>query len=350
MPQKALSIIIPSNRDALSSIYTALDLLVEFADQVDVVISYNGNSDRKRMLLRQLSFMYPNLKANNNAPDNASDNFLSGLMLSQSQFVLFLADDDIIFKDAIREVLRLINNSLVLTRGSVTSIIGDYFVSNYFGKDTIVRYTNISVADDKSRLGSFIYKQSPNFLFYSIVRTDLMKRILNFIKSIPFELSFRDQIHTLAQVATGNIVHLQRVIYGYDHSSWSIDSIASKRNLDSYVDSGLGSCVSNLHFVLQAVEGAYLLKSKFLESLCGKKDWGESESLWFQTKIAYFYKDKTNFCSGNDVCAICDRVRSLFHNRSLIPTADLALTQVSEIINMSKPGCGTKYSEFWINA
>ena len=104
----------------------------------------------------------------------------------------------------------------------------------------------------------------PNAFYYSILRREMVERILAFTRTMPIFLSFHDQIICLLYLLCGKFIQLPRLLYAYDVGVWQFFETAQKRDIDFYKAAGLDPAVNKLHWLLCGFGGAVLIGNSAL--------------------------------------------------------------------------------------
>jgi hypothetical protein len=335
-----ISVLFPTHRTSYSAIARIFEAASLDADRFELVVRDNSNNVEKREILERINS--PALRLLNVPNKGAFENFVEALRVATGEFVVFWGDDDWI---SIRGLERLYSRLEPISNDRTWSAgTGDYLVESS-GPAGLVRYSDIDSPSAEARIASYLATPAPNVLFYSVIRRALAQRGYELIESFPYKLSFHDQLVSLVYLASGRIATVERVVYFYNLGIWETSEGTLEKDRSTYREAGLPIEVDRLHWLICAMEGAYLLRSKFLSDY--PYDRGRTVDAWFSTYFTRFkhLTRESGYSSGlaNDAT---QRVREKWIDADQANLNELLLDICDVFEAVDKPGA-ERYFNYW---
>jgi len=324
-----LSILLPTNRRSLLACSRIAQACSWAGPHIEVIIRDNSGDARKRELLAR--FQRENCKVITADPCEPRENFSEILQLAMGDFIFCLGDDDFCFDHAIAEL--------------IVGITGTYAVETSKGT-SIANYQNVDSDDARARVTGFLGYPGPNLLFYSVMRRELVNRIFDFMKDMPFYFSFHDQIFCLLYLLNGKFFRLQRLMYLYDMGVWETRESAQKRDLDFYNDAGLDPAVNKLHWVLCGFEGASLVMNSDMLAMLPPAERQPIADLWFTVMFTRFKGDPRS-AFNSPLAEDAERWCKNLQESTGQLTFEKILAEISSFIALSSKDAAQDYFEFW---
>lgn len=309
--------------------------------EIQVVVRDNSGSAEKRALLKH--FQREHCEIVSVEPCEPLENYSEILSLAKGDFVFCMSDDDQCVERAIGALPGLIDR--VGQDDSVVAITGTYALETP-GGTSIIAYKDLDAADPAVRVAGYLGFPGPNILFYSVLRRELTARVLFFMRSMPFYLSFHDQILCLIYLLSGRFVSLQRLFYIYDIGVWGEAGSAQKRDLDFYTAAGLDPAVNQLHWLLCGFEGAVLIMNSDLFPDCPAAKLQPVADRWFSTMYARF-KGGGRLTYGSPHAVEGEKLCAKLRTASGQLTFQSLLSDICSFIALSSRDKAQGYFDFW---
>jgi hypothetical protein len=336
-----LSILLPTNRHGLLACSRIAQACSWAGSDIEVIVRDNSGDARKRELLA--NFERDDCRIIAAEPCGPRENYTEILRQANGDFVFCLGDDDLFFDHAIGDLPGAI--AQIGADRSFVGITGTYAIETSKGT-SLANYQNIDSDDASMRVAGFLGYPGPNVLAYSVVRRDLVNRVLDFMNAMPFNFSFHDQIICMLYLLNGKFFRLQRLMYLYDLGDWETADSAQKRDLDFYNAGGLDPAINKLHWILLGFEGASLImNADSLTTLAGTQRQPIAD-LWFSTMFALFRRaNRSAFGSPltEDSERWCEKLRGSTGQLSF----QNILAEISGFFALSSASGGQDYFNFW---
>jgi glycosyltransferase involved in cell wall biosynthesis len=335
-----ISLVIPTNRSSYSAIARILEVASLDSNKFELIVRDNSEDERKRTFLSLVES--PALRLFNVQNRGAFENFLEALRLSTGDFVLFIGDDDWI---STRGLEQLYSRALSIDGDNKFAMVtGDYVVesSSHTG---VVRYAALDSESPEQRLTGYLTARAPNVLYYSAVKRPLMLRCYAFVESLPYKLSFHDQLVSLIYLIAGRVATIERVVYFYDLGIWETADGTLTKDRACYRDAGLPIEVDRLHWLICGMEGAFLIKSNLMSEF--SYDRGRMLDLWFSTYFMRFkHLGRESGYSDTPANAATQRVKDKWKGASEANLSELLLDICDVFELVDKPGA-ERYFNYW---
>ncbi|PKU25982.1 hypothetical protein [Telmatospirillum siberiense] len=333
-----LSIVIPSNRATLSTCARLFEYCSWGSKDIQVVIRDNSCDPKKRDLLSRIEAENCDIIFTDYCL--AWQNTQEAFKLARGDFVVGFGDDDFCEHKAIDMVLHLIEQHG--DDHSLTGITGDYLRERARTSE-ILRYPPLDQLDAVERCRNYILSgDDSNHLVYSVIRREVMSRILDFIMSMPFEMPYRDWLSTLMQVLSGRFLNIGRIIYYYDFSVWE----TKRKDIHWFEEVGLDQTIHFLYPLYIAYEGCRIIDSPMI---CGHLSETERQTIlrtWYGHWHSVFAKGMPQIEASNHIHTIGTALRFKWINQRNVDFHEL-LTDLSDFMGLINRERGQSYYSFW---
>lgn len=335
------SIVIPSNRSDLRSIGNILQLSGLDPESFEVVVRDNSESELKKSLL---SYLDPALfKCNFVKSCSAAENFTSALELASGDNVLFMGDDDQLFQEGLKKIKQIRDSGCYADCQVFT---GDYLVLRNDAA-FIYRYPEFNDAQAADRLSKFIELQANNYIFYSVFNRTFYLKIFDFFWDLPFRFSYSDRLMTLMMLCGTKVAHSNSLLYKYDESAWMTAVGGASKDRVFYAKEGVDPEIDVLHYLMQALEGALLLKSKLARDFASQ-NLDNSAEKWFEMNFDFFkLNERPVFSRGLTYEQSVDLKKRTISKTS-INLYEL-LEEIANIIAISNKGGAERFFSYWLS-
>ncbi len=337
-----LSILTPSYRQSSAAMSRVFQLADLPGDKFEFIVRDNSESPHKRQTLEGIrSSCLRHVPVPN---QGAKENFAGVLALAEGDYVLFYADDDLVFPAGLESA------HAALARGGDEGRAGltfGYLITSG-GNDRLFNYQDSFTspqASERIRQYAQSMTQAPNLLFYSVLRTDVMRRLFEFLDALPYEFSHADQLLSILSLVCGKMPSIPDVVYNYDLTEWSTPTKAEAKDRFYFQQCGLDPDIQVIHPLIQAVEGYFLIASGMARNLCGE-DLREAAAAWFITKLRCQPDCSKLVDASSETLRRCGRlVASLKGAPEVDPSAILA--HIADIIAVGDVDGGRRFHSFW---
>ncbi len=336
-----LSILLPTNRCGPAAIASIAQAVSWASPDIQVIVRDNSGNAEKRALLQH--FQREHCEIALVAPCEPLENYSGILRLARGEFIFCVADDDQSLSRAILALPELI--AKIGHDASVAAITGTYAVELQQGTAT-VDYEGVDSENPVTRVAGFLNCQVANVLFYSVLRRAVAERVLDFIKTIPFYLSFHDQILCLLYLLSGKYVKLSRLFYIYDIGVWATSESAQKRDVDFYRAAGLDSAINKLHWLLCGFEGAVLALNSNIFPDFPVAQRQLIADLWFSTMYARF-KHGSRLTFGSSLTDEAEKLCAKLRDATGQLTFQKVLTDICSFMEIFCVSKAQSYFDFW---
>ena len=334
-----ISLILPSNRSSASAI-SRIFLWSDFDPKhFELIVRDNSGVENKRRLIESLGESC--LQYYSVPPCDAFENCLEALKLATGDFVFFLADDDNLSMRGAEKVSSLVR----LVGSDVSGVTGKYLIEGE-GPGGVFAYPDLTSQDFNTRFANYI-STGVNFLYYSTIRRSVIDKAFGFLKNLPFKLSFHDQLISVIYLAAGKFAQTPDVVYSYDMGAWETFEKSLRQDRGFYVKAGLPIEIDLLHFLLMALEGAYLIESDFFQDLVTGSSLGATD-LWFSTQFSKFLNiDRSHGLDlTTDPGSRILRFREKINGKNNVDLDEL-LVDVCELLDSFEGIDAQRYFSFW---
>ena len=282
---------------------------------IEVIIRDNSGNAQKRDLLTR--FRNENSRIIIAEPCDGLTNFSEVLKLATGEFVFLLADDDFCFDHAVAALPSAIEQ--IASDPTVIGLTGLYAIETSQAS-SIIGYRNVESEDVTQRMDAFLGYEGPNILHYAPVRTELVRRVFAFMRTLPFYFSFHDQIVCVLYLMNGRFARLNRLLYLYDIGVWQTAETAQKKDLEFYKDAGTRSVDKQVALVSVRLRrcGAYPQLDPFSFGLaCATPEHGRSVVFGnvspVQEPTEIYVRNQTSPAKRKNCVRSCGPYRGSFH-------------------------------------
>lgn len=336
-----LSILLPTNRCSPTAIASIAQACSWAGPNIQIVVRDNSGNPEKRALLQH--FQREHCEIVSVAPCGPLENYSGILRLAKGEFIFCVADDDQSVNRAILALPELI--ARIGHDASVAAITGTYAVELQRGTANM-DYKGVDSENPVARVEGFLNCQGPNVLFYSVLRRAVAERVLSFIKTIPFYLSFHDQILCLLYLLSGRYAKLSRLFYIYDIGVWESSESAQKRDVDFYRAAGLDPAINKLHWLLCGFEGGVLALNSNIFPDFPVAQRQLVADLWFSTMHARF-RHGSRLTFGSSVTNEAEKLCAQLRDATGQLTFQKVLTDICGFMGIFSANKTQSYYEFW---
>lgn len=336
-----LSVLTPTNRHDLLTCGRIAQICSLAGPQIEVVVRDNSGDAQKRDLIAR--FQNEHCRVISADPCDPYTNMNELLRLAQGDFVFFVADDDLCFDRAIRELPALIDQ--VGQDPSVVGVTAAYAVETANGT-SIDGYQGVESDDLKTRLVGYLHYSGPNVLFYSPIRRQVMQRTFALMRAVPLEFPFHDQVFSLLYLLSGKFARLRRLIYDYDMGEWGDKEGAHRMDVKFYSDRQIDPAMNKLQWFLAAFEGAALVSNTQIVPGHAAEQRQSAADVWFSAMFARFQRDNRH-ALGSRFGDDADRLVAKWRASSGHLTFNTMLVDISSFIALYSEDSARRYFEFW---
>jgi glycosyltransferase involved in cell wall biosynthesis len=335
-----ISLILPTNRSTYSAIARVLELASVSPEKFEVIIRDNSEDARKREFLALVDSSAVRLYS---VPNRGPfENFAEAFRLATGEFILFVGDDDWVSTTGL-DLLHTRALSAV-AETEVAIVTGDYLVEST-SHTWIVRYQGLDSASPEARLTGYLTTQAPNLLYYSAIRRALVQRSFAFSESLPYKLSFHDQLVSLFYLIAGRTMSIERVVYFYNLGIWETAEGTLEKDRACYREAGLPIEVDRLHWLICGMEGAFLLKSDLMSQY--RYDRVRLLDIWFSMYFSRFkLLGRESGYADTPANVATKRVRDKWLEASEANLSELLLDICDVFELVDKPGA-ERYFHYW---
>ena len=336
-----LSVLLPTNRHGPAAVSRIAQVCSWAGPDIQVIVRDNSGNAEKRELLAHFRRDHCTIIAAD--PCEPVENYSEILKLAKGDFIFCMGDDDQCFDRAIEALPGVIDQ--FGKDPTVAGVTGFYALETSQGTG-IVTYKDLDSDDPAARVAGFLNYPGPNMLFYSVLRRDLAERILAFVKSIPFYLSFHDQVLCLLYLLNGKFVGLQRLFYVYDIGVWEAGESAQKRDVDFYRAAGLDPAINKLHWLLCGFEGAVLVmhSDTFPDYPAAQRQ--AIADQWFALMFTRF-KGQLRLTFGSPLSDEAEKLCAKLWTATGQLTFQNVLLEISDFIALFSKSQARNYFDFW---
>jgi hypothetical protein len=311
------------------------------SSSIEVIVRDNSGSPEKRAQIAQ--FRRDHCTIVSTDPCSPLENLTELMRLANGDFIFCLGDDDLYFDRAIAAMPGVIDR--FGRDPAVAAIAGSYIVEASKGS-ALANYQNIDSDDVTARLAGYLSYPGANVLFYTAQRRAMVERIFHFIKTMPFLVSYHDQIICMLYLLNGKFIKLPNVLYGYDAGPWEEMQSAQKRDVDFYRAAGLDPAINKLHWFMCGFEGAVLIRNSdiFPDHPIAQRQ--KMADQWFSAMFMRFLNNPrltfgSSFAAQAD--AVCEKLRA---SQGRLSFVDM-LIDICQLIAVSSDTKAQTYLSFW---
>ena len=336
-----LSILLPTNRSGLAAIASVAQACAWAGPEIQVVVRDNSGNAEKRALLKH--FEREHCEIISVDPCEPLENYSGILSRAKGEFIFSISDDDQCFTRAINALPDLIGQ--ISHDAGVVAVTGIYALELPQGSAS-VDYQDVDSDNPAVRVAGYLNYPGPNVLSYSVLRREVAERILPFMKSLPFYLSFHDQILCLLYLLNGRYVKLQRLFYVYDIGVWDTDESAQRRDIDFYGAAGLDPAINKLQWLLCGFEGAVLTMNSNIFPNYPVAQRQPIADLWFSTMYARFMRNP-RMTAGSALTEEAEKLCAKLREASGQLTFQKLLADICGFMALFSTSQAQKYFDFW---
>jgi hypothetical protein len=336
-----LSILIATHRSGLLACSRIAQACSWAGPNIEVIVRDNSGDAQKRELLGR--FEREHCQIIIAEPCDALTNFSEILQLAKGEFLFLLADDDFCFDHAIAALPAVI--AQFGKDPSVAGVTGAYVVESTQGS-SIVSYQNAEADDVVTRINGFLSYRGPNIMHYAPVRCDVVQRVFFFMNTLPFYLSFHDQIVCLLYLLNGKFVRMKRLLYLYDVGVWESAATAQQRDVDYYRGAGLDPSINALHWFLCGFEGALIARNATVFPDLPLTQRQTIADRWFSAMFMRF-KNQPRLTFDSGLAAEAEKVRAKLQAAAGQLSFEGMLAEICALIALSSQDKAQRYCDFW---
>lgn len=325
--KKDITIMIPTNRklaESLPAISRPLGLLRE---SFSMVISDNSEDLYKRSILTALKNQYDFDLDFFDPDEGAIENFRNCIRKTQTDYCMFLGDDDDFLAESVKTFPEIIkNNSDPLTLG----FTGLHYVANPFQR-FFHNYKPLSSASSLVRTNNLLNSGPTNFLFYSIWKRDVLLDCFDLLRNLPLTFPFRDWLLSFYFILRGKVIQKNYPLYQYNTLNW-IRGGGNGIMRNAYKEMGFPESYSELSSLMLAIEGywvALTIAPKFDDERSVQAY--KSGLLWIKWWSLAYLKRKKHALPKSISTSIAALVQSKVHESDTI--ARVMIDQVFDFIS-----------------
>ena len=336
-----ISIVLPTHRTTNSALARVLELSTLDARKFEFIVRDNSANDAKKAILQSLSTDCMKLHF---VPERgAYENAIESIRLATGDFVFLVGDDDWVSIQALYQL-----HSLAEQIGddvSVGGLTGTYLVEAAQGSGTLA-YSELDSPDASRRVAKYLSVNGPNLLVYLAVRRDLVNFAFGLAHSLPFRLSYHDWLISLIYLVSGRICPINRVLFTYNLGEWeTLEKGLSKDEL-FYTRAGLPPEFNRIHWLLCAMEGGLLLRSRLLSSHASY-DAATLINIWRASNLNRFRAQaRDTGSSENEVGRLAAGIRDKWRAETEI-SLDEVLLDVTNLLDVVNPDRARQYFDYW---
>lgn len=336
-----LSILLPTHRHDLMILSRIAQACSWASASIEVIVRDNSGNAEKRAQIAQ--FQRDHCVIISVDPCDPLENVSELMRLAKGDFIFCIADDDIFFDRAITTLPAVIDHHS--HDPAVVGFTGSYVIESSKGS-SLANYQNIDSDDVAARIAAYLSYPGPNVLVYSAQRSAMVGSVFRFMRTLPFFLSYHDQITCLLYLLHGKFVKLPRLIYSYEIGPWEDSVSAQKRDLDFYRAAGLDPAINKLQWFMCGFEGAVLIRNAnmFPNHPIGVRQ--RIADLWFSVMFTRFKRDtRMTFDSifAGEADKLCTKLQAAAGPLSF---QDM-LVDISDFFALLSSEQGRRYFEFW---
>jgi len=336
-----LSILLPTHRHDLSACSRVLQACSWAGPAIEVLVRDNSGDAQKRALLGQIQ--KENCQIILAEPCTPLENLSELFRRATGEFIFCFADDDGAFDRGIAALPGLI--AQIAQDNTVVGITGPYVVEAAQGS-TVINYQGLDSNEVGVRVVGYLNEHGPNVLYCSAVRRTVAMRVVGFLQSLAFPLSYHDQIMMLLYLLNGRYVRLPRLFYVYDVEGWETAEAAQQRDVFYYKAAGFDPSINKLHWFLCGFEGAVLALNS---DIFPDHPFALRQAIanhWFVTMFARF-KNNIRITFGSPLTEAvelrCEKLKSL----SAPISFDAMLADVVGVIALASEAQSQRYFDYW---
>lgn len=340
-----VSIICPTNRTSNSAIANIIGLSQNHGPDIEIIISDNSGSKKKAELISSLkgpSCVY--IQSESCGP---FENFANAVARAKGDYTFIASDDDILFTHRLENLLSEISDSE--KSGQQFGITGNFLITSGV-KDQIVSYKDSFDNDDASaRIINFANSMLnlPNLLYYSLHDTNNIKKSFEFLRNLPFKFSHSDQLQSIVFLAHSKFLYSESILYNYDLSEWNSYEKAVEKDASFYRSAGLSDKFALIHYLIQAVEGYFLISSDYLRQITNA-DLSFAAKHWFITKFKLQSSLSDKIYSEDSFTLNFHNLISNLRKRGEVNIREL-VKEISKAFDEELPGAGQMFEKFWVS-
>ena len=206
-----LSIVIPSIDPDLASCSRILQACSFAGPRVEVVVRDQSGSAAKADFLRKIK--QDNFNFTAVPPGGARGDWTEALADAQGDFVLVVADDDVLFDRAMTMLPGVVES--VVADASVIGIAAPSLIETSLGAEAFA-YPNIDADDPLGRLSGYLSGDRSNVLLFSPVRRTTIVWALGILRERPLAFPFDDHLSSMLYLVAGKFARMTRLMHVHD--------------------------------------------------------------------------------------------------------------------------------------
>jgi hypothetical protein len=340
-----LSIVVPSNRATLSAYSKLLNYCSMASDDVEVIIRDNSGSAEKQDFFQRVQHLYhPNCKIITVPPCAAWENGRKVIETAHGDFFFGGCDDDLINGFALPSICEAIDSHK--DDPTVIGITGKFLVERS-SQSAIIVFPDTDKSLASERANAYLRSCLPSVLQFSATARKPYFDLLEYIKSLPIQASYFDQIYNVLLLMMGRLIPVPNVIYQYDMVNWSDANNSLREDAKYYTYSGIDTSAVRVHWLIGAFEGAKSIAGKFGGiSHVPQAERQAVANLWFASRFQSFCHTPPRFLPDSKFNAEAETLAQKWQTAKSANINEL-LDDLTTFFALSSPEIGQRYYDFW---
>ena len=333
-----LSIVTPSSSHDLTSYSRILQACSFAGPRVEVVVRDESGSAAKADFLRGIE--QENCRFTIVPPGEPPGDWTDALDTAQGDFVLLMADDDVLFDRAMTMLPGVIES--VAADASVIGVAAPGLIETPQGAEAFA-YPNIDADDPLVRLSGYLSADRPNTLLFSPVRRATMRWALDILRDRPLAFPFDDELSSLLYLAAGKFARMTRLMHVHDGSKAN-----SARGAEAafYERAHLDPAINKLNWFLCGFEGATLIRHASLPHAYSPQQRQAMADLWFTAMFARF-KAQPREAYGSPLAGEAEKTCARWKETAgRLSFADM-LADICQFLALSSQESALEYFAYW---
>jgi len=333
-----LSIVVSSNDHDITSCSRILQACSFAGPRVEVLVQDRSGSAAKAEFLRNIK--QDNFNLTTARPDDARNDWTEALTKAQGDFVLVVADDDVLFDRAMTMLPGVVES--VAADSSIIGVAAPSLIETAQGAEAFA-YPNIDADDPLVRLSGYLSVDRSNVLLFSPVRRTTIVWALDILRERPLAFPFDDQLSSMLYLVAGKFARMTRLMHVHDTGRTDATRSAEAA---FYERSHIDPAINKLHWFLCGFEGATLIRHADLPSLYSPQQRQAMADMWFSAMFARF-KSQPREAFGSPLTDEADKTCAHLRDAAgRLSFADM-LADICQFIALSSQDNALKYFAFW---
>jgi hypothetical protein len=333
-----LSIVVSSNGHDITSCSRILQACSFAGPRVEVLVQDQSGSAAKAEFLRQIDRESCRLAII--PPGPARGDWTGALSAANGDFVLLMADDDVLFDRAMTMLPGVVES--VAADSSVIGIAAPSLIETPFGAEAFA-YPNIDADDPLVRLSGYLSVAQSNVLLFSPVRRATIVWALDLLRERPLSFPFDDQLSSMLYLVAGKFARMTRLMHVHD--TGRADGIRGVE-VDLYERRHLDPAINKLNWFLCGFEGATLIRHVNFPTNYSPQQRQAMADLWFSAMFARF-KSQPREALGSPLADEAEKTCAhLREAAGQLSFADM-LANICQFMALSSQDSALKYFAYW---